>query len=115
MSAAPCRIRAPEHPPRAVLDMAIPPASPTARDDRKLLPRRRYLLPWDGSTIYHHDPRVRGPRSTERITFSLVVHRRGMAEFLSQDDLDRIDAFVNTPKYRRSPDQLVPEDETDEE
>lgn len=38
-----------------------------------------------------------------------------MGEFLSQDDLDRIDAFVNTPKYRRSPDQLVPEDETDEE
>jgi hypothetical protein len=34
-----------------------------------------------------------------------------MESFLSESDLDRLRTFANTPRYRRSPDQLVPSDE----
>jgi hypothetical protein len=35
-----------------------------------------------------------------------------MESFLSESDLDRLRTFANTPRYRRSPDQLVPGDES---
>lgn len=38
-----------------------------------------------------------------------------MADYLSQSDLDRLSKFANTPKYRRSPDQLLPDDESIDE
>lgn len=31
-----------------------------------------------------------------------------MPEYLSDEDLERIVEFANTPEYRRSPDLLVP-------
>lgn len=34
-----------------------------------------------------------------------------MTEFLSQSDMDRIAKFVETPKYERDPELLVPDDE----
>ncbi|WP_276261504.1 hypothetical protein [Haloglomus litoreum] len=34
-----------------------------------------------------------------------------MADCLSESDRARITEFVNTPRYQRSPDQLLPEDE----
>jgi hypothetical protein len=33
-----------------------------------------------------------------------------MADCLSESDRDRISEFVNTPRYERSPEQLLPED-----
>jgi hypothetical protein len=35
-----------------------------------------------------------------------------MAEHLSDSDLERIEAFANTPAYERDPDQLLPGRET---
>jgi hypothetical protein len=34
-----------------------------------------------------------------------------MADCLSESDRARITEFVNTPRYQRSPDQLLPEDD----
>lgn len=34
-----------------------------------------------------------------------------MPGHLSDDEKQRIAAFANTPKYRRTPDQLLPEDD----
>lgn len=33
-----------------------------------------------------------------------------MADRLSESDRNRISEFVNTPRYERSPDQLLPDD-----
>ena len=39
-----------------------------------------------------------------------------MREHLSETDIERIRAFANRPRYKRSPDELLPEDEeTDDE
>jgi hypothetical protein len=38
-----------------------------------------------------------------------------MADRLSESDLDRIAEFTNTPRYKRSPDQLIPDGGTEEE
>ncbi|WP_435346388.1 hypothetical protein [Haloarchaeobius sp. HRN-SO-5] len=38
-----------------------------------------------------------------------------MSRRLSDDDWDRIEKFANTPAYERQPEQLVPEDETDDD
>lgn len=38
-----------------------------------------------------------------------------MARKLSQSDMDRIAKFVNTPAHRRTPDMLVPGEDTEEE
>lgn len=34
-----------------------------------------------------------------------------MSTGLSEEDMDRIDEFVNTPAYKRRPEMLLPEDE----
>lgn len=36
-----------------------------------------------------------------------------MTEWFSEDDLDRISEFANSPKYMRSPSMLLPEDAED--
>jgi hypothetical protein len=38
-----------------------------------------------------------------------------MANRLSESDRDRISEFVRTPRYERSPDQLLPDDEEAEQ
>lgn len=35
-----------------------------------------------------------------------------MADYISESEMERIEAFVETPAYKRSPDQLLPSDET---
>ncbi len=37
-----------------------------------------------------------------------------MAQHLSDNELERISEFANTPSYKRSPEQLLPEEEFDE-
>jgi hypothetical protein len=37
-----------------------------------------------------------------------------MTEHLSEDDIERMRAFVDKPRYKRTPEQLIPGDETDE-
>lgn len=34
-----------------------------------------------------------------------------MADHISESEMERIEAFVETPAYKRSPDQLLPGDE----
>ncbi len=34
-----------------------------------------------------------------------------MTEFLSERDLDRIAEFASTPKYKRDPEQLLPDED----
>jgi hypothetical protein len=38
-----------------------------------------------------------------------------MAQHLSDEDMSRIESFAATPAYKRDPEQLVPEEETESE
>lgn len=37
-----------------------------------------------------------------------------MREHLSADDIERIEKFANSPRYKRSPDDLLPDSEDEE-
>lgn len=41
----------------------------------------------------------------------LVAITPTMADHISESEMQRIEAFVETPAYKRSPDQLLPSDE----
>ncbi len=51
------------------------------------------------------------PVGSAVVTFHTPFFPPTMTDHLSQSDRDRIRQFVNTPRYRRNPDQLVPEEE----
>lgn len=36
-----------------------------------------------------------------------------MTEHLSADDIERIEAFANQPRYKRSPEELIPPEDDD--
>lgn len=38
-----------------------------------------------------------------------------MSKFLSEEEIERIRKFANRPRYKRSPDELVPADEDSRE
>lgn len=40
-----------------------------------------------------------------------TVSKNGMSEWLTQEELERISHFANTPGYDRTPEMLVPEDD----
>lgn len=48
--------------------------------------------------------------SPEGASFYAWASYAGLMSGLSDNDLERIRSFVNTPRYKRSPDQLRPED-----
>lgn len=60
-------------------------------------------------------PGIQGREDIHDITNLLSAFGGGMADRLSESDLSRIAEFANTPRYERSPEQLLPEGEREEE
>lgn len=48
---------------------------------------------------------------SHRYLWTHTVSKNGMSEWLTQEELDRISHFANTPGYDRTPEMLVPEQE----
>lgn len=64
------------------------------------------------TTADYHDQQRVSPGEVGN-TQLLNIERRSvayMAEYLSEDDLERMEQFAATPKYERDPELLVPTD-----
>ena len=68
--------------------------------------------PVDLSWHYRYGPGETGchPRSAGNTQLLIEYYTRVayMADYLSEGDLERMEQFASTPKYKRDPEQLVP-------
>lgn len=50
----------------------------------------------------------------QHCTYTRGNQSGGMSEHLTEQDLERIEDFANTPRYKRSPDELLPSRDDDD-